>query len=61
MLNGDNKTEVIPIFHVTLVLAQNHVTLSPDTNSLLDMIHSVSRNLILVIQVRNGVQAPASG
>lgn len=50
VLNGDNKTEVIPIFHVTLVLSSNHVQLSPDINSLLEMIHKVSRNLIVVIK-----------
>ena len=49
VLNGDAKTEVVPIFHVTMVLSQMHVQLQPDVNSMLDMIHKVSRNLIVVI------------
>ena len=49
-MNGDNKTEVIPIFHVTLILSHMHIQLSPDINSMLDMVHKVSRNLIVVIQ-----------
>ena len=49
-MNGDNKTEVVPIFFVTLVLNQMHIQMSPDVNTMLDMIHKVSRNLIVVIQ-----------
>ena len=51
VLNGDNKTEVTPIFHVTMCLERNNrVELQPTIQSLFDMIHHVSRNLIIVIQ-----------
>ncbi|KAG1668463.1 hypothetical protein FOA52_005236 [Chlamydomonas sp. UWO 241] len=50
VLNGDAKTEVVPIFNVTLVLQHSHVQLSPDINALLEMIHQVSRSLIQVSQ-----------
>lgn len=51
LLNGDNKTEVQPIFHVTMVLERsNKVELQPTIQSLFDMVHRVSRNLITVIQ-----------
>lgn len=56
LLNGDNKTEVQPIFHVTMVLErgkvelQAKVELQPTIQSLFDMIHKVSRNLITVMQ-----------
>lgn len=63
MLNGDAKTEVTPIFHVTLVLHASHVALSPDVNSMLDMVHRVSRTLISVIQAvsRVALQVRAGG
>ena len=51
LLNGDNKShEVSPLFHVTLVLSQNHVNLSPDIDTLLDLVHRISRHLIAVTQ-----------
>jgi hypothetical protein len=51
VLNGDNKTEVIPIFNVTMVLERsNRVELQPTIQTLFDMIHKVSRDLITVIQ-----------
>lgn len=51
LLNGDAKTEVQPIFAVTMVLERsNKVELQPTIQSLFDMIHKVSRNLITVIQ-----------
>jgi dynein heavy chain len=54
LLNGDNKShEVSPLFHVTLVLNQNHVHLSPDIDTLLDLAHRISRHLIAVTQVRS--------
>jgi dynein heavy chain len=53
LLNGDNKShEVSPLFHVTLVLNQNRVHLSPDIDTLLDLVHRISRHLIAVTQVR---------
>lgn len=52
LLNGDKKTEVQPIFHVTMVLEKsNKVELQPTLQSLFDMVHRVSRNLIAAIQV----------
>ena len=51
LLNGDNKShEVTPLFHITLVLSQNHVHLSPDVDTLLDLVHRISRHLIAVTQ-----------
>jgi dynein heavy chain, axonemal len=51
VLNGDNKTEIIPIFNVTMVLERsNRVELQPTIQTLFDMIHKVSRDLITVIQ-----------
>lgn len=51
LLNGDNKTEVMPIFHVTMVLERtNRVELRPTIQALFDTINSVARNLILVLQ-----------
>ncbi|GIM07381.1 hypothetical protein Vretimale_11536 [Volvox reticuliferus] len=51
LLNGDNKTEVMPIFHVTMVLERtNRVELRPTIQALFDTINSVARNLIIVLQ-----------
>jgi dynein heavy chain len=42
---------VQPIFHVTMVLERsNKVELAPTIQSLFDMVHRVSRNLITVVQ-----------
>ncbi|KAK9823872.1 hypothetical protein WJX72_006072 [[Myrmecia] bisecta] len=50
VLNGDKKTEVIPIFNVTLVLEKtNRVELKPTVQDLFNMIHAVSRDMITVI------------
>ncbi|GMH41208.1 hypothetical protein BSKO_09118 [Bryopsis sp. KO-2023] len=50
VLNGDNKTEVVPIFHVMMVLEKNNrVELRPTIQTLFDMIHNVSRELITAI------------
>ncbi|CAD7695690.1 unnamed protein product, partial [Ostreobium quekettii] len=50
VLNGDNKTEVVPIFHVMMVLEKsNRVELRPTIQALFDMIHNVSRELITAI------------
>lgn len=52
VLNGDAKTEVTPVFHVTMVLERNaHVELQPTIQILFDMIHKVSRDLITVVQI----------
>ena len=49
-LNGDNKTEVTPIFNVVLVLEKtNRVELRPTVQDLFNMIHTVSRELITVV------------
>ena len=49
-LNGDNKTEVTPIFNVILVLEKNNrVELRPTVQDLFNMIHNVSRELITVV------------
>ncbi len=51
LLNGDAKTEVVPIFHMTMVLERsNKVELQPTIQSLFDMVHKVSRNLITALQ-----------
>jgi dynein heavy chain len=51
LLNGDNKTEVMPIFAVTMTLERtNKVELRPTIQVLFDTINSVARNLILVLQ-----------
>ncbi len=51
ILNGDAKTEVLPVFRVTMVLEKsNRVELRPTIQHLFDMVHKVSRDLITVIQ-----------
>ena len=52
-LNGDAKTEVVPVFNVTVILdnASNRVELRPSVKELFDMVHSTSRDLITCIQV----------
>eukprot|EP00798_Chlamydomonas_sp_ICE-L_P021926 gene21926-28972_t len=40
LLNGDNKTEVTPIFHVTMCLERNNrVEMQPTIQSMFDMVH----------------------
>lgn len=52
LLNGDAKTEVLPIFHVTMVLERTQrVELRPTIQALFDMTNTVARNLIMVLQV----------
>eukprot|EP00232_Nephroselmis_pyriformis_P029065 CAMPEP_0182867354 /NCGR_PEP_ID=MMETSP0034_2-20130328/8675_1 /TAXON_ID=156128 /ORGANISM="Nephroselmis pyriformis, Strain CCMP717" /LENGTH=4528 /DNA_ID=CAMNT_0024999703 /DNA_START=83 /DNA_END=13669 /DNA_ORIENTATION=- len=51
VLNGDAKTEVVPIFNVMVVLEKtNRVELRPTVQDMFNMIHNVSRELITVIQ-----------
>ncbi|KAL0040883.1 hypothetical protein WJX79_008591 [Trebouxia sp. C0005] len=51
VLNGDNKTEVVPVFTVTINLGKtNRVELKPTVQDLFNMIHSVSKEMITVIQ-----------
>jgi len=51
-LNGDNKTEVIPIFNVLTILKNNRrVELKPNVQDLFNLIHTISRELITVIKV----------
>jgi dynein heavy chain len=50
LLNGDKKTEVIPIFNVMVFLeTKNRVELRPNVQDIFNMIHNVSRELITVV------------
>eukprot|EP00976_Prorocentrum_cordatum_P070931 1180123-Prorocentrum_minimum.AAC.1 len=50
LLNGDKKTEVIPIFNVMVFLEKNNrVELRPSVQDIFNMIHNVSRELITVV------------
>eukprot|EP00879_Flechtneria_rotunda_P019356 GHRR01020328.1.p1 GENE.GHRR01020328.1~~GHRR01020328.1.p1 ORF type:complete len:1679 (+),score=578.13 GHRR01020328.1:143-5179(+) len=52
LLTGDSKTEVLPIFRVTLILERNqHVELRPTIQQLFDMTQKVCRDLVTVVQV----------
>ncbi|WIA33430.1 hypothetical protein OEZ86_006562 [Tetradesmus obliquus] len=52
LLNGDSKTEVLPIFKVTMMLERNnHVELRPTIQQLFDMTQKVARDLITVVQM----------
>eukprot|EP00899_Mesostigma_viride_P014884 jgi/Mesvir1/23397/Mv21091-RA.2 len=48
-LNGDVKTEVIPLFNVIVVLERNKVELRPTVQDMFNMIHTASRELITVV------------
>ena len=58
-LNGDAKTEVTPIFNVSVVLDQSRrVELKPSVQDLFNMIHNVSREVLSVLKVVPRIAEP---
>ena len=50
-LNGDKRTEVVPMFSAANMLKDDKaVKLAPDTQGIFDMVHEVSRELIGVVK-----------